>query len=149
MAEINFFSEEIDFVLKQKSVSRAWLSAAAKSEGFRIGDLNFIFCTDDYLLAINREYLQHDTYTDIITFDNSESEDTLAGDIFISIDRIRDNAKRFGVPEWDELHRVMIHGVLHLCGYDDHEPEDKQLMTEKEDFYLAVRGAELLKANPR
>lgn len=148
MAAINFFSEEIDFVLQQKSAARAWLSAAAEREGFRIGDLNFIFCTDDYLLAINREYLQHDTYTDIITFDNSESEDKLAGDIFISIDRVRENAKRFGVPEWDELHRVMIHGVLHLCGYDDHEPEDKRLMTEKEDFYLTIRDAKLSKVKP-
>lgn len=139
MAAIHFFSEGVDFKLKHKARVRAWLLAAAQSEGFRIGELNFIFCDDDYLLNINQQYLQHDTYTDIVTFDNSESEDRLAGDIFISIDRIRENALSFGVPEGDELHRVMIHGVLHLCGYGDHEPEEKQLMTKKENFYLTER----------
>ena len=96
-----------------------------------------------YLLAIlvtlNKQYLDHDTFTDIVTFDSSEDEDVIAGDIFISVERTAKNAKKFNVSERDELHRVIIHGVLHLCGYYDKKKEDKTLMTEKEDFYLAKR----------
>jgi probable rRNA maturation factor len=92
------------------------------------------------LLAVNKQYLQHDTYTDIVTFDNSEQAEVIAGDIFISIDRVQENAAKFGVAEPDELHRVIIHGILHLCGYGDKKKEDKARMTEKEDFYLARRA---------
>lgn len=139
MANIHFFSEEIAFVLKQKQMLRQWLKDAAKEEGFRIGELNYIFCSDEYLLGINQQYLHHDTYTDIVTFDNSEAEARIVGDIFISVERVRENAGTFGVTEQDELHRVMIHGVLHLCGYDDHTPEEKQRMRNKEDYYLSRR----------
>ena len=90
-------------------------------------------------MEINKQYLQHDTYTDIVTFDSSEQDDTIAGDIFISIDRVRENAVKFSVPETDELHRVIIHGILHLCGYGDKKTAEKARMTEKEDFYLARR----------
>lgn len=143
MAAIHFFSEEIDFVLKQKMAVRRWLTESAAAEGFRIGELNFIFCNDEYLLQLNREYLEHDTFTDIVTFDYTESGNRLVGDIFISMDRIQENAATFQVAERDELHRVMIHGILHLCGYDDHEPEAKRLMTEKENFYLEKRAGNL------
>lgn len=138
--DITFFAEDIDFVLRQKQKVREWIGLIVKNEGFaRISELNFIFCSDDYLLHINKEYLNHDTYTDIITFDSSESENVIAGDIFISIDRIRDNALKFDATERDELHRVMAHGVLHLCGYGDKTKAEKQRMTEKENTCLAMR----------
>lgn len=138
MAKIHFFSEDIDFVLKQKGVIRNWLTNAAKEEEFGIDELSFVFCNDDYLLSVNQEFLDHDTYTDIVTFDHSEKEGRLAGDIFISVDRVRENAKTYGVSESEELHRVMIHGILHLCGYLDKKSEDKKLMTQMEDHYLDI-----------
>jgi rRNA maturation RNase YbeY len=137
LRNIQFFSEDIEFTLKNKGVIRKWISDTIKTEGFKkLGELSFIFCSDDYLLSINQQYLDHNTYTDIITFDNSEEEDTISGDVFISIDRIKENASAFKVEKADELHRVMIHGVLHLCGYVDEKKEDRELMTKKEDFYL-------------
>jgi probable rRNA maturation factor len=140
MATVNFHTEEIPFTLKQKIAVRKWVKNAAAEEGFKIQELNYIFCSDPYLLAINQQYLQHDTYTDIVTFDNSDGSGPLLGDIFISVDRVRENAGIFGVTEQDELHRVMIHGVLHLCGYDDHTASDKKKMRDREDYYLAKRG---------
>ncbi|MGM1429326.1 rRNA maturation RNase YbeY [Sphingobacterium lactis] len=140
LKDIQFFSEDIEFTLKNKQKVREWIGNSIKAEGFkRIGELNFVFCSDAYLLEINKQYLNHDTYTDIVTFDSSESADTIAGDIFISVDRTRENAAKFGVSETDELHRVIIHGVMHLCGYYDKKKEDKALMTEKENTYLAKR----------
>jgi len=140
MSTINFFAEETDFKPKEKQKIRQWVLDTTKSEGFKkITELNFIFCSDAYLLEINKQYLQHDTFTDIVTFDSSEDDDIIAGDIFISIDRIQENASKFKVAERDELHRVIIHGVLHLCGYPDKKPEDKKLMTSKEDEYLGKR----------
>lgn len=141
LKDISFFSEDIDFILKDKSKTRAWIGETVKAEGFkRVAELNFIFCSDAYLLNINQQYLNHDTYTDIVTFDNSEEENVIAGDIFISVERVRENAEKFGVTERDELHRVIIHGVLHLCGYLDKKKEDKELMTSKEDEYLGKRN---------
>lgn len=141
LKDISFFSEDIDFTLKQKAKVRSWIGDTIKAEGFsRIGELSFVFCSDDYLLEINKQYLNHDTYTDIVTFDSSESEEVIAGDIFISVERTRENAEKFGVSETDELHRVIIHGVLHLCGYYDKEKADKELMTAKENEYLAKRA---------
>lgn len=140
LKDISFFSEDIDFVLKDKAKVRNWIGATIKSEGFkRIGELTFVFCSDEYLLDINKQYLNHDTYTDIVTFDSSEDEDVISGDIFISIERIRENAIKFEVLERDELHRVIIHGVLHLCGYYDKNKKDKELMTSKENEYLEKR----------
>ncbi len=101
--------------------------------------INFIFCSDEYLLKMNRQYLDHDTYTDIITFDNAEAKWLLVGDIFISYDRVSENAREFGVSLMSELHRVMIHGVLHLCGYKDKTKADKLIMTAKEDNCLNLR----------
>ena len=140
MPAINFFEEDITYQLKHKTQVRRWITETIRAEGYQLKELNYIFCSDVYLLQINRQYLNHDTYTDIITFDNSEEEGSIVGDIFISIDRIRENAAKFNVTESDELHRVIIHGALHLLGYGDKKPDDKQKMTEKEDFYLGRRG---------
>jgi len=105
-----------------------------------LGDLNFVFCSDDYLLRMNQEYLNHKTLTDIITFDNSEEEGTIGGDIFISVDRVRENSVVFQSGLESELHRVMIHGVLHLSGYSDKSTHDKASMRGKEDAYLSLLG---------
>lgn len=140
LKDIQFFSEDIDFTLKEKQKVRQWIGATIRAEGFRrVGELSFVLCSDAYLLEINRQYLDHDTFTDIVTFDSSEDEGVIAGDIFISVERTMENAKKFNVSERDELHRVIIHGILHLCGYYDKKKEDKTLMTEKEDYYLAKR----------
>lgn len=135
---IHFFSEDISFNLKQKIRLRNWISNTIKEEKKRLGELSFIFCSDAYLLTINQDYLNHNTYTDIITFDNSE-DDAIKGDIFISLERVRENALSFKVSEQDELHRVMIHGTLHLLGYADKGKDAKALMTIKENYYLLKR----------
>lgn len=132
-----FFEEDIKFKPKNKAALREWIKSTVIAEGYKLKELNYIFCSDSYLIAINRQYLNHDTYTDIITFDNSEKEGAITGDIFISIERIRENAVKFSGNEADELHRVIIHGALHLLGYKDKTKAAKELMTQKEDFYLA------------
>ena|SRR5690554_4780051 len=138
LRNIQFFSEDINFTLKNKELIRKWIANTIKAEGFKKNkELSFIFCNDEYLLSINQQYLDHNSYTDIITFDNSEEEGIISGDIFISIDRIKENASAFNVKESHELYRVMIHGILHLCGYLDEKKKDKELMTKKEDFYLS------------
>src|SRR5690606_26867158 len=129
MAKINFFTEEVDFKLKNKSIIRKWITDSVKNEKCFVGELNFIFCSDEYLLKINQEYLNHDTYTDIITFDNGEEEGEITGDIFISIERVNENAAQFKINPDTELQRVMIHGVLHLIGFPDKKPDEKALMT--------------------
>ncbi|MGN7203551.1 rRNA maturation RNase YbeY [Pedobacter sp. SAFR-022] len=136
-AAIHFFTEEISFTLKNKTIIRNWLRETISAEGYVLEELNFIFCSDEYLLGINQQYLDHDTYTDVITFDNSEAAKTIVGDIFISIDRIKENAKEFKHDFMDELCRVMVHGTLHLLGYPDKGKAAKKIMTEKEDLYLA------------
>lgn len=134
---IHFFSEDISFTLKHKILLRKWLKSAIETEGYKLKELNFVFCSDKYLLSINQEYLKHDTFTDIITFDNSNKNHNIVGDIFISIDRVRENALTFEVSEQDELHRVMVHGILHLLGYPDKGKAAKALMTDRENYYLA------------
>jgi len=136
MPVINFFEEDVTYKLKHKTALRRWLTETIAAEGYKLKEISYIFCSDNYLLQLNRQYLNHDTYTDIITFDNSEVGKTVTGDIFISIERIRENAAAFGATETDELHRVIIHGALHLLGYKDKTPAEKKKMTEKEDFYL-------------
>ena len=130
-----FFHSECDF--KPESISHldSWIKDAIANEQKILGEINYIFCDDDYLLEKNQTYLNHDTYTDIITFDYSE-ENSVSGDIFISIERLKENACKFAVPFDTELRRVMIHGVLHLIGYKDKSDKEKKLMREKEDFYL-------------
>lgn len=136
---IHFFEEDISYTLKDKNEVRNWINHTISSEKHTLSELNFIFCSDNYLLEINKQYLNHDTFTDIITFDNSEEEGIIIGDIFISIERVKENAKNFNVSIIDELHRVIIHGTLHLLSYPDKKKEEKALMTSKEDFYLAER----------
>ena len=134
---INFFTEEMKYNLKHKTKIRTWIKNTIEAEGYVLEELNFIFCSDEYLLAINQQYLQHDTYTDVITFDNSEVLKTITGDIFISIERIQENARNYKGKIADELCRVMIHGTLHLLGYKDKGKAAKTLMTQKEDQYLS------------
>ncbi len=135
---IQFFIEDVDFKVPQSRKTKSWLQSIIKAEGFSLNQLNYIFCSDEYLLNVNRQYLDHDFYTDIITFDNSEEEAVIEGDIFISIDRVKDNAQELNKPFEEELRRVLAHGILHLVGYDDKEDEQEQEMRAKEDFYLIV-----------
>ncbi len=137
---IRYFTEDIRFDLKNKMQHRRWLTAVAAREGKRPGAISYIFCPDPYLLDINRRYLGHDYYTDIITFDYCEG-DVLAGDLFISIDTVRENAVRYKSSFEDELDRVMVHGLLHLIGYDDHTREEQHVMRGKEDACLLLREA--------
>lgn len=111
----------------------------AGSEIKTLGDISIIFCSDNYILDVNLRYLHHDYFTDVITFDYCEGN-RLSGDLFISIDSVRENAVEFGTEFDDELHRVIVHGLLHLIGYDDNTLEDQKLMREKEDYYLGLRG---------
>ncbi|MDF3077061.1 MAG: ybeY [Sphingobacteriaceae bacterium] len=138
MPKVNFFNEDISFQPKHKRALREWVKRTIGAECHTLDELNFIFCSDEYLLQINQQYLKHSTYTDIVTFDNSEVEGSITGDIFISVDRVRENASKFQVPEEKELHRVMIHGTLHLLGYKDKSKTDKALMTSKEDEHLKL-----------
>ncbi len=132
---IQFCTEDITFSLQEKLKHKAWLNEVAKQEGKKILELSYVFCSDNYLLQINQEYLNHDTLTDIVTFDNSENPKKIEGDVFISIDRVRENGEKLGTSE-TELKRIMVHGLLHLLGYKDKKKEDKAVMTEKENFYI-------------
>lgn len=136
---ISFHSEQIDFSISDEHAIANWLQDVCVSEGKNLLDVSYIFCSDESLLEMNRQYLNHDYYTDVITFDYCEAED-VSGDVFISIDRVSENAENVGVSEEDELHRVMVHGLLHLLGYHDKELSDKEQMTAKEDFYLSLRS---------
>ncbi len=138
MSSINFFSEDINFTLPRKKSIKNWIQNVVKAEDFFLSDLNIVFSSDAYLLSINQQYLSHDYYTDIITFDNSDASGIVEGDIFISIDRVKDNALIHNKPFLIELHRVLIHGILHLMGYDDHSPHDILIMRQKEDCYLSL-----------
>lgn len=137
-AKINFFVEDVDFKLKNKKNLRSWIEQSINAENYTLKEANFIFCSDAYLLKINQDYLQHDTYTDIITFDNSENDSEIVSDIFISTERIAENALSYHITFLQELHRVMIHGILHLLGYKDKSVKDKNLMTDKENYYLSI-----------
>ncbi|MBO7574401.1 MAG: rRNA maturation RNase YbeY [Bacteroidales bacterium] len=137
---IRYFQEDIRFELKQKMLNNRWLKMVAGSEMRRLGAINIIFCSDNYILDVNMKYLQHDYFTDIITFDYCE-KDVLSGDLFISIDSVRENAQFYGTEFADELNRVMVHGVLHLIGYDDHSEADIAVMRQKENYYLEMRAS--------
>ncbi|WP_298117683.1 rRNA maturation RNase YbeY [Flavobacterium sp.] len=126
------FNYETDFELPNEEQFSSWISNVILSESKKEGDINYIFCDDEYILEINKQYLQHDYYTDIISFDYSVGNE-LHGDVFVSIDRVRENANDFNTTFEDELKRVIIHGVLHYCGYKDKSIEDEQLMRQKED----------------
>ena len=137
MSTIQFHFADVKPTLKDRNSLRDWIVLIAKKEKHKVGDLSFIFCSDDYLLQMNRDHLQHDYYTDVITFDYTEGN-TIAGEIYISVDRIKDNSKTLGIRTSQELHRVMIHGVLHLLGYKDKSPKSKKEMTAKEDWALGI-----------
>ena len=137
---IRYFQEDIRFELKQKLLNNRWLKMVAGSEMRRLGAINIIFCSDNYILDVNMKYLQHDYFTDIITFDYCE-KDVLSGDLFISIDSVRENAQFYGTEFADELNRVMVHGLLHLIGYDDHSESDIAVMRQKENYYLEMRAS--------
>lgn len=134
---ISFFFET-NFKLQQQSNIASWIDKVIQELRYDTGDVSYIFCDDQYLLEKNIKYLNHNTLTDIISFDYTMGK-LISGDIFISVDRVRENAADFKVPFEDELHRVMIHGVLHFCGYRDKTQEEKRLMRKKEDYYLSLR----------
>jgi probable rRNA maturation factor len=136
--EINFFTENISYVIRYKGALKKWISDTIDMEGKVAGDLNFILCDDDFLSAMNFKYLRHKTLTDILTFSLDDENGRLCGDIFISLTRVRENAVKFHQKVEDELHRVMIHGVLHLIGYNDSAKSEKVEMRGKEDFYLGL-----------
>tara|TARA_B100001059_G_scaffold162528_2_gene162068 strand:- start:2215 stop:2634 length:420 start_codon:yes stop_codon:yes gene_type:complete len=132
-----YFHSECDFQLQNEDSISEWLKHAIRLEKKALGEINYIFCDDEYLLKKNQDFLNHDTLTDIITFDYSE-ENKLSADIFISIERVKENALIFAVPFEKELKRVIIHGILHLIGYKDKSEEETKTMRSKENFYLAI-----------
>lgn len=136
---IHYFFEQTDFKFKHRKVTNTWLKMVAESEIRRIADVNIIFCSDNYILEINQKYLQHDYFTDIITFDYCE-RDKLSGDLFISVDSVRENSIFYKTDFEEELNRVIVHGLLHLIGYDDHTEEEQTQMRSKENYYLEVRS---------
>ena len=139
MAIIHFFTEDITFKLAHPRKTASWITAVVKKERRSIKDINYIFCSDRYLLQINKDYLNHNTLTDIITFDYSEGEKPLEGEIFISIERVRENSSLYNTTFQDELDRVLIHGVLHLIGYSDKNQAKKAQMRKKEEACLSLR----------
>ena len=124
----------------KKRPTTAWIRAVAATYDKKVGDVNYIFCNDERILEVNREYLQHDYYTDIITFDYTE-EDTISGDLFISLDTVKTNSEQFGTEYDEELHRTIIHGILHLCGINDKGPGEREIMEAAENRALAMRKA--------
>ena len=137
LSMVAFYFEYTDFKLRHKTRIKEWLRLVAESEVFTLGNISVIFCSDNYILDINQKYLQHDYFTDIITFDYSEGG-RISGDLFISVDSVRENSVEYGTEFEDELHRVIVHGILHLIGYDDHTEDEIKTMRSKEDYYLSL-----------
>ncbi len=134
---VNYYFEDTAFKLKAKTKIKNWLKLVAESEVYTLGNVSVIFCSDNYILDINQRFLQHDYFTDIITFDYSEGS-KISGDLFISVDSVKENSIEYGTDFEDELHRVIVHGILHLIGYDDHTDEDIKIMRSKENYYLSL-----------
>lgn len=134
---IYFFAQDIDFEITDEDFVRKWLAYLARQNKHAIQELNFVFVSDAYLLEMNTKHLEHDYYTDILTF--SYDDNPIHADIYISIERVKDNGQELQIPFIDELHRVMAHGVLHILGYDDHEESDIDLMRKQEEMALAMR----------
>lgn len=137
---VTYFTEDTTFQFKQRRINNRWLKMVAESEIRKLGDISIIFCSDNYILDVNIKYLQHDYFTDIITFDYCE-DNILSGDLFISVDSVRENAVEYGAEFDEELNRVIVHGILHLIGYDDLTDEDRRGMRSKENYYLQCRRA--------
>ena len=135
MIKIDFYTEDCTFSYKGKIATRNWINRAISESGKKTGAISIIFCSDEYLLKINRDYLNHDYFTDIITFDYCEGT-LVSGDLFISIDMVKSNAEKFGVEFYNELRRVIIHGVMHLVGYKDKTDEDAVIMRYQENYWL-------------
>jgi rRNA maturation RNase YbeY len=136
--QINYFNEDIDFKIENHQALSQWISSIITSHKRGLTEINYIFCSDKYLLSLNKEHLNHDYFTDIITFDNSENEEGIEADIFISIDRVKENALNQITDFSQELNRVMIHGVLHLLGFGDKTEAEQKVMREKEDACLSL-----------
>ncbi len=134
---INFYVEDVELKLKDKLLLKKWIKQVVESYDFKTGDLSYIFCSDEKILEVNRQFLQHDYYTDIITFDYDE-DGVVSGDMYISVDTVKTNSEQFAPSFVRELHRVIIHGVLHLCGLKDKAPEDEKKMRAAEDKALAM-----------
>lgn len=139
MPSIHFFSQGIRFNLKNPRKVTSWIKRVVQSEKASVKEIHYIFCSDSFLLSLNQGFLKHNTLTDIITFDNSDESDGIDGEIYISIERVKENAIKYEVPFEDELSRVMIHGILHLLGYKDKKPAEKALMRKKEEACLSLR----------
>lgn len=137
---IHFFNEDLPLPKLKKRLTANWLKEVILFEGKRVGNVSFIFCSDAYLLDVNKKFLDHDYYTDVITFDYVEGN-VISGDIFISLDRVSENANSLNISFLDELNRIMVHGVLHLLGYKDKSKDDKNLMTEREDYFIKLLNA--------
>jgi len=129
------FNYETDFILSEEGTISSWIESTIINEGYKLEEINYVFCDDEYLHKLNVEFLDHDTLTDVISFDYCVGK-MVQGDIFISVERVKDNAEDFKVEFINELNRVMVHGVLHYCGYKDKTESDASLMREKEDYYL-------------
>jgi rRNA maturation RNase YbeY len=140
MAVINFFSQDLPFKLSKPRKTAEWIKEVIRKERRLLVSVNYIFCSDKFLLDLNRKYLNHRTLTDIITFDNGDGGASIEGDIFISIERVQANALTFETKFEEEVHRVIVHGVLHLAGYTDKSREQKDAMRKKEDAYLSLRN---------
>ena len=136
---ITYQTEGIRMPDIKKRPTTAWIRAVAATYGRRVGDVNYIFCNDERILEVNREYLQHDYYTDIITFDYTE-DDVISGDLFISLDTVKTNSEQFATGYDEELHRTIIHGILHLCGINDKGPGEREIMEAAENRALAMRN---------
>ncbi len=139
MSSVHFFYNEVRFKLRTPRKVISWIKEVVDKEGSLIQEINYVFCSDSYLLTLNLGFLKHNTLTDIITFDNSEKTSVLEGEIYISVERVEENAKKYNVPFEDELNRVMIHGVLHLLGYKDKKTTEKAIMRKKEEACLSLR----------
>ena len=135
---IQFFSEEVSYKLDRENEIQELILNIINGEGLTPGVINYIFCNDEYLLELNQKFLDRDTLTDVIAFDFSESEEDVSGDVFISVDRTAENAQSYGQSHEKEIFRVIVHGTLHLCGFEDHSADEKAVMTEKEDKYLSL-----------
>jgi probable rRNA maturation factor len=140
---IDFISELVNFKMKAIRKKKTWLKKLVVAEGYRLVGITYVFMNDEQLIKINQEFLKHDTYTDIITFDTSDTENDIESDIYISIERVKENASTYGVDFEQELIRVMAHGVLHLCGYKDKSKADIAIMRAKEAFYIQQYQNEL------
>ena len=144
---IAYYAEEVKLPAIKKKAVGDWIRKVASLYGKRTGDISYIFCSDEKILEVNKQYLQHDYYTDIISFDYTEGT-KISGDLFISLDTVKSNSENFGTDYTEELHRIIIHGILHLCGINDKGPGEREIMTQKENEALALLHEEDRKSEP-